>query len=173
MSTHDILFGEQAIAARVTALAKEIVAAPRAPEVMVGILVGAFVFVADLARALAREGLSLPVEFLWLRRYGNGREGGDVTALAATPELVRGKSVLLVDGVLDHGTTLAVAKRRLADTGARAIATAVALDKLRSNAKLHADYAAFSGVHDFVIGYGMDDAGLGRALPYIARAKLG
>ena len=171
MSRHDILFSETEIAARVAALAKEIVVAPTTPEVIVGILIGAFVFAADLARALAREGLPLPVEFLWLRRYGNGREGGDVTALAATPELVRGKSVLLVDGVLDHGTTLAVAKTRLAGAGARVIATAVALDKRRVDAKLRADYAAFCDVHDFIIGYGMDDAGLGRALPYIAKVK--
>jgi len=172
VSPHDILFSEEEIAARVTVLAREIVTAPRTPDVMVGILVGAFVFAADLARALAREGLSLPVEFLWLRRYGNAREGGDVTALAAPPELVHGRSVLLVDGVLDHGTTLAAAKARLMGAGAKSIATAVALDKRRADARLLADHAAFCDVHDFIIGYGMDDAGLGRALPYIAKVKI-
>jgi hypoxanthine phosphoribosyltransferase len=171
VSTPDILFGEEEIAARVAALAQQIVTSPRPPELMIGILVGAFVFAADLGRALARVGLPLPIEFLWLRSYGNGRQGGAVKTLIGASALVRNRRVLLVDGVLDHGTTLAVARGLLDDAGAGAIATAVVIDKRRTGARLQADYAAFSGLRDFVVGYGMDDAGLGRGLPYIAKVK--
>jgi hypoxanthine phosphoribosyltransferase len=138
---------------------------------MVGILVGAFVFTADLARALAREGLSLPVDFLWLRSYGDARTGGDVRALVGPTDDARGKRVLLVDGVLDRGSTLVKAKALLTDAGATSVASAVAVDKLHAHALLTADYAAFEGVSDFIVGYGMDDAGLWRALPYIGRLR--
>ena len=172
MSGPDILFREDEIAARVADLARQIATAPRRPDFMVGILVGAFVFAADLARALAREGLPLPVDFLWLRSYGDARRGGDVTTVVGPTVRAKGRHVLLVDGVLDRGKTLAAAKTLLKDAGASAITTAVAINKLRGDALLTADYAAFSGIEDFVVGYGMDDAGLGRALPYIARVVV-
>lgn len=173
MSAPDILFGEGEIAARVAVLAQQIAAAPHPPELMVGILIGAFVFAADLGRALARTGLPLGIEFLWLRRYGDARQGSAVKILVGASERVRNRRVLLVDGVLDHGTTLGAAKALLDEAGASAIATAVVVDKQRSGARLAADYAAFSGVRDFVIGYGMDDAGQGRGLPHIARVNPG
>jgi hypoxanthine phosphoribosyltransferase len=169
VSTPELLFSEDEIAARVTALAKRI--APSPPQLLVGILVGAFVFAADLARALAREGVSLPVEFLWLRSYGDARTGGDVEALVGPTESARGKHVLLVDGVLDRGTTLVKARAMLVDAGAKSVTTAVVVDKLRGDALLTADHAAFEGVSDFLVGYGMDDAGLNRGLPYIARIR--
>lgn len=173
MSAPDIVFSEDEIAGRVTALARKIAAAPQRPNLMVGILVGAFVFAADLARALAREGLPLPVEFVWLRSYGQARSGGEVTALVGPSERARGSHVLLVDGVLDRGSTLATARSLLGEAGASSVTTAVVVDKSRATARLKADYAAFSGVDDFIVGYGMDDAGVGRALPYISRVKVG
>jgi hypoxanthine phosphoribosyltransferase len=165
----DVLFSADEIAARMRVLARRIVTAPQRPEILVGILVGAFVFAADLARALSAEGLSLPVEFLWLRSYGDARTGGDVEALVGPAESLRGRHVLLVDGVLDRGTTLVKAKTLLQDSAS--VATAVAVDKLRADALLSADYAAFEGVSDFIVGYGMDDGGIGRALPYIGRVR--
>jgi hypoxanthine phosphoribosyltransferase len=81
---------------------------------------------------------------------------------------VRGRHVLLLDGVLDHGHTLAKAREILFDAGARAVTTAVAIDKRRSDALLTADFALFTDVTDFVVGYGMDDSGEERGLPYIA-----
>jgi len=56
----------------------------------------------------------------------------------------------------------------LSDAGAARIATAVVVDKRRPTASLRADHACFVGVDDFIVGYGMDDAGFGRGLPYIA-----
>ena len=171
MSQIEVLFSAEEIATRVNALARQIASAPRRPDLMAGILVGAFVFAADLARALAREGLALPVEFLWLRSYGDARTGGDVRTLVGPTEIAHGKHVLLVDGVLDHGTTLLKARTLLAQAGAASVVSAVVVDKLRAGAALTADFAAFEGVSDFIVGYGMDDAGAGRALPYIARIR--
>jgi len=171
VSALDILFSEGEIAARVNALARQIASSPRRPDLMTGILVGAFVFAADLARALAREGLALPVEFLWLRSYGDAQTGGEVRTLVGPSERARGKRVLLVDGVLDHGTTLARAKSLLVEAGATSVVSAVVVDKRRAGALLTADHAAFEGVSDFIVGYGMDDAGASRALPYIGRVK--
>jgi hypoxanthine phosphoribosyltransferase len=158
------------IATRVNAIAHAIARAGAPPEIVVPVLVGAFVFAADLVRALSREGLDLPVEFLWLASYGEARAAGDMRVRVAPSEAVRGKHVLLMDGVLDHGRTLSAARDLLTATGASAITTAVVIDKRRVDAPLLADHACFTGVAAFVVGYGMDDAGLGRGWPYMAKA---
>jgi hypoxanthine phosphoribosyltransferase len=161
----EILFSEAEIARRVASLARELV--PLKPDIAVPILAGAFVFAADLLRALAREGLSLPMEFLWLRSY-RAQTAGEITVLSGPTEGVRGKSVLLIDGVLDRGTTIAKARALLKDAGAKSVIVAVAVDKLRADALTHSDFALFQGVTDFIIGYGMDEDGSNRGLPYIA-----
>jgi len=170
VSTPELLFSETEIASRIDAMARRIAALARPPDLLVGILAGAFVMTADLARALAREGMPLSVEFLWLRSYGDDRRGSDVKVVVGATEAVRGKHALVVDGVLDVGKTLAKARDLLLEQGALSVTTAVAVDKLRADALLTADFAAFQGVDAFVVGYGMDDGGRGRALPYIAKA---
>src|SRR5215813_9136450 len=76
-----ILFSQSEIALRITALARDIVRAPRRPEVAVPVLMGAFVFASDLLRALACEGLDLETDFLWLRSYGLSEKPSDVKVL--------------------------------------------------------------------------------------------
>ena len=162
------LFSEADIAARVSNLAGAIAGASITPDIAAPILVGGFVFAADLLRALARLGIVLPIEFLWLRSYGALREGAESVSVYLGPSAnARGKNVLLIDGVLDRGRTLAKAKELFAAAGAASITTAVAVDKSRKDAVMHADYAGFAGVSGFIVGYGMDDAGEGRGLPYI------
>jgi hypoxanthine phosphoribosyltransferase len=171
VSRPELLFSEADIAARVNAIAREIVALAKPPELIVGILAGAFVMTADLVRALARESLPLPVEFLWLRSYDDVRTGGDVRVLVGPSDAVRGRHVLAVDGVLDVGKTLMKARELLLGAGALSVVTAVTVDKSRAGALLTADFAGFRHVDAFVVGYGMDDGGKGRALPYIATAN--
>jgi hypoxanthine phosphoribosyltransferase len=168
VSGHQILHSEADIRARVARVARDIARAPLKPDFAVAILAGAFVFAADILRALAREGLSLPVEFLWLRSYADKRAGGEVSVLVGPTEKIHAKTVLLIDGVLDGGHTLAKAKELLFQAEAAAIVTVVAVDKLRDDAVLQADHALFTGTKGFLIGYGMDDAGASRGLPYIA-----
>lgn len=167
--TPEILFSESQIRKRVDSIARDIAAAALKPDIALPILSGGFVFAADLLRALAKRGLVLPTEFIWLRSYGHAREGRDVAVLVGPPEELHGRTALLIDGVLDRGQTLAKARDLLLERGAAAVITAVAVDKTRADAALRADYAAFAGVADFIVGYGMDDAGHGRGLPYIAR----
>ena len=161
----EILFSEAEIAKRVAILARELT--PLKPDIAVPILAGAFVFAADLLRALARDGLSLPMEFLWLRSY-DAREAGGLSVIAGPTEAVRARRVLLIDGVLDRGKTIVKARALLKEAGAESVITAVAVDKLRPEAVAHSDFAMFQGVTDFIIGYGMDEDGRDRGLPYIA-----
>jgi hypoxanthine phosphoribosyltransferase len=161
------LFSEADIAARVEIIAREIAVSAVKPDIMAPILAGAFVFAADLLRALARLGLILPTEFLWLRSYAARESAEDVAVFAGPTQNVRGKTVLIVDGVLDHGRTIAKARALLAQAGASAVLTAVAVDKSRKDAVAAADFAAFVGVEGFIVGYGMDDAGAGRGFPDI------
>jgi hypoxanthine phosphoribosyltransferase len=163
------LFSEAEIRVRVAEMARAISGLDDLPELALPILIGGFVFAADLLRALHTCGVSLPVEFLQLRSYGDKREAqGEVRVLIGPGENVRGRHVLLIDGVLDRGRTLASARDLAISAGARAVTSAVAIDKQRRGALLTADFAAFTRVAHFVVGYGMDDAGRLRSLPYIA-----
>ena len=164
-----VLFDEKEIAREVARLAREIAARKPKPDLIVPILTGAFVFAADLLRALSREGLDPAVEFISLTRYGQKRQGADITVRMGASDAAKGKHVLLVDGVLDHGHTLVKARTLLMDAGAASVTIAVAVDKVRDDALLKADYVAFKGPDAFIVGYGMDDAGLGRGLPYIGK----
>jgi hypoxanthine phosphoribosyltransferase len=163
----ETLYSEAEIAARVEALAEDL--APLDLEIALPILAGGFVFAADLLRALARRGLSLPMEFLWLRSYA-GRGASEVALIAGPSERVRGKRALLIDGVLDRGTTIVKARALLREAGAASVLTVVAVDKLAEGATAHADFALFQGVSEFIVGYGMDEDGRDRGLPYIACA---
>jgi hypoxanthine phosphoribosyltransferase len=168
VTAHKILHSEAEIRARTDAVAREIAHAPLKPDFAVAILAGAFVFAADMLRALAKEGLSLPIEFLWLRSYAEKRTGGEIAVLVGPTERIHGKTVLLIDGVLDGGHTLVKAKELLLNAEAAAVLTVVAVDKLRGDAVAKANHALFADTHGFLIGYGMDDAGADRGLPYIA-----
>lgn len=164
-----VLFRENDIAREVSRLAREIARREPRVELAVPILTGAFVFAADLIRALAREGLDMQVECISLTRYTSTRRGlDDIVVRLGAGDSMLDRHVLLIDGVLDHGHTIVRARTLLREAGARSVAIAVAVDKAREGGLVKADYAAFSGVDAFIVGYGMDDTGSGRGLPYIA-----
>jgi hypoxanthine phosphoribosyltransferase len=162
-----ILFSESDIAQGVARLARAIASGPLKPDIAAPILMGAFVFAADLLRALSREGLSLRTEFLWLKSYGDSQTPGQVTVLRAPSDIVRGRTVLLIDGVLDSGATLARAKGLLTEAGAAAAIVAVAVRKSHPSQIARADFAMFEAGGEFLFGYGMDKAGAGREYPDI------
>ncbi len=162
------LFSQARIARRVKTVAREIARGPLRPEIAVPILAGAFVFAADLLRALAIEGLDLETEFIWLRTYGRAETPGEVTVLKRPTEIVRGRTILLIDGVLDRGLTLTRAKEMLEEAGAASVLSAVAVVKSHPQPVFKADHALFAARGDeFLFGYGMDRAGLGRGAPDI------
>ncbi len=152
-------------------MARDIAHGPVVPHLATPILVGAYVFAADLLRALACEGISIPTEFLWLRSYTGRTSGKGVKVLIPPNENFQGKNVLLIDGVLDGGHTLSKARELVKEYGANEVLSAVVVDKLRDDAVFKADFAAFTNVHEFIVGYGMDESGNHRALPYIAKME--
>jgi hypoxanthine phosphoribosyltransferase len=169
--TIPILFDETAIQARIAALAKQIAASRLKPDIAMPVLVGGFVFAADLIRALDREGVRLDVEMLWLRSYGDKRVASAISMVAGPSEQIAGRHVMVIDGVLDFGRTIAKAVSLIEAAGAASVQVAVMLDKQRKDAVATADYVGFPVGDEFVIGYGMDDSGHYRGLPYIGVVK--
>ncbi|HMN37751.1 MAG TPA: hypoxanthine phosphoribosyltransferase [Hyphomicrobium sp.] len=167
----DIMFSAGQIAERLDALAKEIAALKIPGLLVVPILKGSFVFAADLIRALHRAGLNPEVDFLTLSSYKKSRvSSGQVTILRDLDLEVEGRSVLIIDDVLDSGRTLAFAKDLISARGARQILTCVLLDKKVTRAvNIKADFSAFECPDTFVVGYGMDVAHRYRELPFVGR----
>jgi len=165
----DVLFSAEQIQDRVRAMARMIASAPLVPNVAMPVLVGGFVFAADLIRALTWEGVAMDVEMIWLRSYGDKRVASAISMIAGPSEQIAGRHVLVIDGVLDAGRTIAKAVSLIQAAGAASVQVAVILDKQRSDAVAKADYVGFPVGNDFVIGYGMDDAGRYRGLPYIGK----
>jgi hypoxanthine phosphoribosyltransferase len=169
MTPPDILFSAEQIQDRVRALARTIASAPLVPDIAMPVLVGGFVFAADLLRALAWEGVPMDVEMVWLRSYGDKRVASAISMIAGPSEQIAGRHVLVIDGVLDAGRTVAKAVSIIQAAGAASVQVAVMLDKQRPDRVANADYIGFTVGNDFVIGYGMDDAGKYRGLPYIGK----
>lgn len=164
-----LLIGENEIARRVEEMAREVVAGLGQDFVMVIVLKGAFVFGADLLRALGRVHARPRVEFVGLSSYGAERStSGDVTAWTSIPN-VKGAKVLLVEDVLDSGLTVAFALETLRQAGAAETKVCALLDKpSRRRTPLVADYVGFAIPDRFVVGYGIDWAERWRELAYVA-----
>jgi hypoxanthine phosphoribosyltransferase len=163
------LFDEAEIARRVSELAPEISRAIPDDFTIVGLLKGAFVFVADLVRALDGAGRHPRVEFITLSSYGHGRESsGAVRLLGERPEGIAGRSVLLVDDVADTGRSLAFARDLLVEQGASELRICALVDKPgRREVEIAVDFSGFTVGDVFVVGYGIDYAQRYRHLPYI------
>lgn len=171
---HRILFDEQAIAARVRELAEEIRRdAPVVDLIMIGVLTGGFVFLADLIRAAARLGIEPRVDFMAASHYGAGTEAtGKVTIYKDTILDVQGRPALIVDDILDLGWTLRAVRDHVAERQPSWLKTCVLLDKpSRRCAEIEADYVGFTVPDVWVIGCGLDAGGEGRALPYVAAVE--
>jgi hypoxanthine phosphoribosyltransferase len=118
--------------------------------------------------------LSFPLDFDYVQvtRYGRETSGGALTWRASSYTPVEGRSVLLVDDILDEGFTLAAIAERMRELGAAACYTAVASEKQRSGKKpFAADFVALTVPDRFVFGYGMDIRGKWRNLPAIYAVK--
>jgi hypoxanthine phosphoribosyltransferase len=164
-----VLFSAEEIAARNHELARSIAERTGNSLLVVAILKGSFVFAADLLRALYTAGLSPEVEFMSLASYGAAQESsGQVTVLRDIESEVRGRTVVLVDDILESGRTLAYAKDLLVARGAKAVLTCVLLDTPgRRYADIDADFVGFACPDMFVVGYGMDVAHAFRELPFV------
>ena len=169
MSGSSVLFSAAEIAARVDALAADIVRTLPAEFVMIGLLKSAAVFVADLARALDRAGARPEIEFMRLSSYGLAKESsGSVQLVGDLPANLAGRPVLLVDDIVDTGRSIAYAAAQLRQCGVGHLWTCALLDKpQRREIEVTIDFVGFKIGHVFVVGYGTDYAEKYRHLPYI------
>jgi len=138
--------------------------------VIVALLKGSFVFIADLARLLCRHNIHMEIDFMLLRSYGNSTESSGTVELKQNIEIdVEGKSVLIVDDILDTGRTLTKAKEIIESQNPACIKICALLDKPeRRIKKIEADIVGFTIPDHFVVGYGLDYARRHRELPFIA-----
>jgi len=164
-----ILFTAAEIGTRVEALAAEIACTIPAEFVIVGLLKGAAVFVADLARALDHAGACPEIEFLRLASYGAAKESsGVVQLIGEVPAGLAGRPVLLVDDIVDSGRSIAYAAAELRRCQVGELWTCALLDKpQRRQIEFALDFVGFSIADLFIVGYGTDYAEKYRHLPYI------
>ncbi|MEL7487763.1 MAG: phosphoribosyltransferase family protein [Pseudomonadota bacterium] len=164
------LYSEEVVAARIDAMAAEIAADLPRDFLMAPVLTGAFIVAADLLRALTSKGADPDVDFVQLSSYGGARaSSGVVTLLKDFTVDLEGRSVLLVDDVLDTGRSLHFAKRMVLERGAVEARICVLVRKNTGRSEdIDADYVGFeAGADDFLVGFGMDDDGKRRGLPFI------
>ena len=177
-----MLIPEQALQRRITAMARELARQhpPDAELVITPVLNGAFMFAADLGRALgAVSTLDVRFEFAKTSTYGAslGANGEPRRVqIDLQPGDVVGRSMLLVDDILDHGFTLCALRDRMASWGVRNVQVCVLLDKQLANpspdtlaqrAKAAPDLIGFQIPDVWVAGYGLDAGGALRHLPGI------
>jgi hypoxanthine phosphoribosyltransferase len=165
------LFTEAAIRQRVAELAEEISADYRRRGVeevlLVGVLRGAFIFLADLCRCLT---ISRRIDFVSLSRYDQGTRPGELRLLLDLRSELRGVHALLVEDILDTGHTLRFLQDRFQARAPASLRTCVLVRKpARTEVEVEVDYLGFEIPDVWVVGYGLDCADSHRALPYIGR----
>ncbi len=162
------------IAARVAALAAEINAHFAGTEklVVVGLLRGSFVFVADLVRRLD---LPVEVDFIEAASYGDTMESSrEVRILKDLRSPVEGLDVLVVEDIVDTGHTLKHVLKLLATRKPNRLEVCALLSKpSRREVEIRAKWIGFEIPDEFVVGYGIDYAQRNRNLPYIGAVEFG
>jgi hypoxanthine phosphoribosyltransferase len=167
----EVLYSADQIEARVRALVHEMAEGCRSENlVMIGILRGSFIFLADLVRELWRQDVHPRIDFMTLESYGAGTQSSGTVRVAKDVGMaVAGADVLVVDDILDTGRTLSFARQHLLALGARSVRTCALLDKpARRIVPFTADYIGFTIEDRFVVGYGLDYDGRYREVPHIA-----
>lgn len=168
----EVLFSEEQIDLRIHELGARITSDYAGKElVLVGVLKGSCVFMADLMREID---LPLTIDFMSVSSYKDGTQSsGDVEILKDLSNPIRDKHVLIVEDIVDTGLTLTRLIEILGSRGAASIKIATFLDKPEPRIKkeLVVDYTGFVIPNKFVVGYGLDAAGRYRNLPFIAVVK--
>ena len=169
MATTRILISADDIANRIRSLAAEIARdhAAAGQVHLVCVLKGAFLFLADLVRALD---MPVTLDFMALSSYAKGTtSSGEVRLLKDLDSALEGRHVIIVEDIVDTGLTLNYLQEILAARGPRSVRTACLLSKpSRRQIDVRVEYIGFTIDDHFVVGYGLDYAEAYRHLPYIA-----
>jgi hypoxanthine phosphoribosyltransferase len=136
---------------------------------VLSVMGGAAIFTGQLLPLLD---FPLDFDYVHVSRYGKGQQGGALCWKIEPGENVAGRTVLVLDDILDEGETLAAIRRRVQELGAGGFYSAVFADKLNGKAKpIHADFTGMELPDRFVFGFGMDIQGAWRNLPAIYAMK--
>jgi len=169
----DEMISAKTIAARIEDLAREIQDAFEGTDklVVVGLLRGSFVFIADLVRELD---LPVEVDFLEASSYGDSMESSrEVRILKDLRGEIGGRDVLLVEDIVDTGFTLSHVTELLKTRNPKRLETIALLDKpSRREIDVKASWTGFDIPDEFVVGYGIDYAQRNRNLPYIGKVRF-
>jgi hypoxanthine phosphoribosyltransferase len=168
----EVLISEEEIQARVLELAAEISADYEDADdlVMVGVLKGSFIFLADLSRRLS---IPRTIEFIAVSSYGNGSvSSGAVRLVMDVRGNIEGKHVLIVEDIVDTGHTLKYLIGMMKSHRPTSVKTAALVRKAESaEVDVTIDYLGFDIGDEWVVGYGLDFAEQNRTLPYIGFIK--
>jgi hypoxanthine phosphoribosyltransferase len=141
------------------------------PWTAVTILLGATPFAADMMRELSKLGVDIGFDALWLESYRDERtSSGRIVVRADVSRPVAGRGALIIDDVFDSGRTLVFARQHLENKGAAEIMACVFARKPEAAIEGLDDWA-FDAPARYLVGYGMDDAGKWRGLPYLGAVK--
>ncbi|UOA31660.1 Hypoxanthine phosphoribosyltransferase [Sulfitobacter sp. DSM 110093] len=169
----DEMISAKAIAARIEDLCREIHSEFTGTDklVVVGLLRGSFVFIADLVRELD---LPIEVDFLEASSYGDGMESSrEVRILKDLRGAIEGRDVLVVEDIVDTGHTLHHVTNLLRSREPARLKSIALLDKpTRREVDLKADWTGFEIPDEFVVGYGIDFAQRNRNLPFIGKVRF-
>ncbi|MCG6901913.1 MAG: hypoxanthine phosphoribosyltransferase [Rhodobacter sp.] len=169
----DEMISAKTIAARIEDLAREIHDAFKGTDklVVIGLLRGSFVFIADLVRELD---LPVEVDFLEASSYGDSMESSrEVRILKDLRGEIGGRDVLLVEDIVDTGFTLSHVIELLKTRAPKRLETIALLDKpSRREVEVTATWTGFRIPDEFVVGYGIDYAQRNRNLPYIGKVRF-
>lgn len=175
-----VLFSEQAIHARTHELGTRIAQdygpggcardTQGRPPILVCVLHGALVFMADLVRQIPTE---IEYDFICVSSYGNGTSPGAVSLIKDLERPIKGRDVLIVEDIIDTGYTIDYLTRGFAARDPASFRVCTLINKVvRRETSVEVDYVGFRLEEDtFIVGYGMDYAELYRNLPYIGLLK--
>ncbi len=151
-----VLYTREAISRRVAELAEEISRDYRGREpVLIGVLKGAFIFMADLIRCLK---VPCVVDFVRVASYGSGStSSGNVVIKKDIETDITGKDVLIIEDIVDTGITMRFLVERLKEKNPRSLKVCAFIDKrARREVEFEADYVGFTMEDGFIVGYGLD-----------------
>jgi hypoxanthine phosphoribosyltransferase len=169
----DVMYSAEEIAAKTQELADRIrTDYGKTPILLVGILKGSFIFLGDLARALGGD---LEIDFAQTSSYGSGKSSSGVVQIRKDLDInIEGKHVLIVEDIVDTGTTLNHLRELWSTRKPKTLKVCTLLSKPAARkVATPVEYVGFEIPNEFVVGYGLDHGERYRNLPYIAILREG